>query len=338
MFTIESFCNSVWGISHSQVLKNISKQDYKKFELPKKTGTRTINYVDKDSGLWMLQKNLLINFLERQSLPVCVKGFIKGESYKSFLTEHIGAKFYLRIDIASFFPSITKMQIEEELSNLIVCNTDEEKQMLLNLIGDVVTLDEILPQGACTSPAISNIVMARVDQRIQKYCQVFGIRYTRYADDLIFSSPVFDFSEKKWFIKKIKFILNSRNLKLNYSKMKFGKDELVLNGYIISNSGIRLSRNRLSDIRHATSFVKQNHLILKQSGAEAFISEVNKLSLKYRNLKEYPFATVFQFVQYLCGYRAFLISMADSNYKLMSFQKELQKLIRRIEDGIMLLT
>lgn len=180
MFTIESFCNSIWETSCSRVLQGVSKGDYKEFALAKKGGTRTINYLEKDSKLWGLQQRLLINFLDKQDLPVCVKGFRKGESYYSFLSEHIGAKYYLRVDIESFFPSITDDCIKNGLSSLLVCNSSEEKGKLLDLVCDIVTLDGTLPQGACTSPMVSNLIMAKVDQRITKYCQVFGVRYTRY--------------------------------------------------------------------------------------------------------------------------------------------------------------
>ena len=162
----------------------------------------------------------------------------------------------------------------------------------------------------------------------------YYLRYTRYADDLLFSSRIFNFAEKKWFIKKIKYILSSQKLKLNYSKIKFGQKELVLNGYVISDREIRLSRNRLSDIRRIVKFSKENHHLIDQFGPEKFILEANKLPLKYRNLNVYPFGTVFQFVQYMCGYRAFLISMTNNNYTLTPFQKELQRLIRRIEAQI----
>lgn len=334
MFTIESFCNSVWESSYSKVSQRVSKDDYKEFELPKKGGTRTINYLDKDSDLWKLQHQLLSNFLVKQDLPTCVKGFRKGESYHSFLSEHISSKFFLRIDISSFFPSITELHIKSELSNLLICNTSDEKEKLLDLICDITTLNGSLPQGACTSPAISNLVMARIDQRITKYCQVFRVRYTRYADDLLFSSNTFDFNEKKWFLKKIKYILVSQNLKLNYSKIKVAQNKLILNGYIISNDGICLSRNRLSDIRHIISFAKKNRGLIDEFGTDRFIEEVNKLPLKHRNLNEYPFKTVFRFVQYMCGYRAFLISLADQHYASAPFQKELQRLIRRVESQI----
>lgn len=165
---------------------------------------------------------------------------------------------------------------------MLTCDSDDGKDKLLDLICDIVTLEDKLPQGACTSPTVSNLVMARIDQRITKYCQVFN----------------------------------------------------VLNGYVISDREIRLSRNRLSDIRRIVKFSKENHHLIDQFGPEKLILEANKLPLKYRNLNVYPFGTVFQFVQYMCGYRAFLISMTNNNYTLTPFQKELQRLIRRIEAQI----
>lgn len=334
MFTIESFCNLVWKTSYSKVLQKVSKSDYMEFSLPKKGGTRTINYLKRESELWELQHQLLCNFLIKQNLPICVKGFRKGESYKTFLSEHIGAKYFLRVDISSFFPSITEAHIKDALSSLLLCNSSDDEDKLLNLICDITTLNGVLPQGACTSPAVSNIVMARLDQRITKYCQVFDVRYTRYADDLLFSSRSLNFSEKKWFLKKVKFILSSQSFRLNYSKIKYGNEKLVLNGYIISNDGICLSRRRLSDIRHVVSFAKSKNEVLEKNGAERFLELANGLPLRYRDLNSSPFKSVFQFVQFLCGYRAFLISMIDLNYQSTPFQKELQRLIKRIERQI----
>ena len=140
MFTIESFCNAIWETSYSKVSQSITKDAYKTFEIPKKDGSRVINYLEKDTTLWHLQHKLLVNFLEKQDLPICVKGFRQGESYHSFLTEHIGSKFFLRIDISSFFPSITEAQIKTELTRLLACSSNEDKEKLLDLICNITTL------------------------------------------------------------------------------------------------------------------------------------------------------------------------------------------------------
>lgn len=338
MFTASSFCKAVLESSYEIVSQGINKDVYKRFEVPKKGGTRIINYIDKNTELWNLQNKLRINFLDKQVLPVCVKGFVRGESYNSFLNEHIGGNFFLRVDISSFFPSITEVQIKAEIGKLPLFVSYDDKKKILKLICDIVTLNGSLPQGACTSPMMSNIIMARIDQRITKYCQIFNVRYTRYADDLLFSSKEFNFKSKKWFLKKIKYILSSRKFKLNYSKIKFAEERLILNGYIISNNGISLSRNRLSDIRNIVTFAKKNHNLFQNNKNEVFLQNLNGLSLKHRNLAEYPFTSVFQFVQYMCGYRAFLISIINRNYENSSFQKQIQRLISNIEKQIIFYT
>ena len=153
--------------------------------------------------------------------------------------------------------------------------------------------------------------MARLDQRILKYCQILNIRYTRYADDLLFSSQSFNFQEKKWFLKKIKYILGTHQFRINYSKNKYGDKQIILNGYVLSNTGLRVSRNRLSDVRHVCSFVNNNYSLLENGDSEVFLTKANQLKLQHRDLQKYPYKSVFQLAQYLCGYRAFLISLID---------------------------
>lgn len=329
----DSFCNLVWGQTFYKISEKISKDEYKEFTIPKKNGVRKINYLDSNTSLFKLQKQLCVNFFDKQQIPLCVKGFVKGENYHSFLRAHVGNNYFLRIDIESFFPSISKEMIENEIRNVFYVNSEEEKDKLAKLVSDLVTLNNTLPQGACTSPVVSNLVMRRIDQRILKYCQTLDIKYTRYADDLLFSSKQFDFSQKNWFLKKIKYILKSQNLQLNYSKIKFGNEMLALNGYVFSKNEIKLSRNRLSDVRHVVSFAQQNYNLLKEMGSEAFLQKINELKLTHRDLTLYPFTTVFQLVQYLNGYRAYLISLIDINLST-PFQKEIKRLIRRIEEQI----
>lgn len=337
MYTVESFCQSVWETSFIQVSKSVCKEDYKKFAIPKKNGFRQICFLPLESKLLHLQKKLLASFLEKQMLPTCVKGFRKGENYITYIRPHVNSCFYFRTDIKDFFPSITEKLVKDTLSGMLICDSEDEKSELISLIANIVTLDGILPQGACTSPAMSNLVMARLDQRILKYCQAYNIIYTRYADDLLFSSESFDFKEKKWFLKMIKHVLGTHQFRINYSKNKYGSHELSLNGYIVSSTGLRLSRNRLSDIRHVCSFVSGNISLLSSSSDEVFLNVANQLKLKHRDLSRYPFQSVFQLSQYLCGYRAFLISFVDYYNSGEPFQKDLRRLIRRIEKQIELL-
>lgn len=337
MLTKERFINNIFINTKIDINQRIEKSDYLSFQIPKKNGVRIIHYLPIDSDLYNLQHKLLSNFLAQQCIPVCVKGFITGESYLSYLSPHVGSKYFLRIDIKDFFNSISENHIKKTFSDLIVLNSIKEKESLIFFLCDIVSLNNSLPQGACTSPAISNLVMARIDQRILKYCQLLSIKYTRYADDLLFSSISFNFSIKLWFLRKIKYILHSNKFRLNYSKLKISKNELSLNGFIVSEQNIHLSRKRLADIRHIISFINTNkHFIINQE-YDVFLNLLNSETFIHRDLRAYPFKTLFQLNQYLCGYRSFLISWINPILK-DSFQKRLIKLINKIENAILFLS
>lgn len=107
-------------------------------------------------------------------------------------------------------------------------------------------------QGTITAPAVSNIVFRSMDIRIERYCSKYHVRYTRYADDLLFSSE----SEKlvkKNFIMGIAKILRSGGFELNYNKVIRSKSYISLNGFVISDT-VTLSRKKLSDINRALFF------------------------------------------------------------------------------------
>ena len=157
---------------------------YRKYQIPKSIGMRTIYAIDSNSPLYKLQKNLKSNLLEKFVLPIPAKGFVKKENYITYLSEHINRKYYLRADIKSFFDTITIGQIRQEMSDI---TNDSD---IIDIITNIVTLEDHLPQGAVTSPCISNIIFRRLDQRILKYSQEMGVFYTRYADDMLFSSDI----------------------------------------------------------------------------------------------------------------------------------------------------
>ena len=330
--TTESFCKTIWNLSYNQVKKYIDKNEYKCFFIPKKNGKRTITTLPPSSSLYGLQKSFLKSFLNRQALPICVKGFIKGENYISYLEPHVGSEYFMRIDINNFFPSITEKNVSDSFVNLLSFDSEDDKDKILELIADICTYNNELPQGVPTSPMVSNIVMSRIDQRITKYCQSLNVIYTRYADDLLFSSNSFSFITKKWFLKKIKFILSSLDLKINYKKLKFGEKEISLNGYVVSNTGIRLSRGRLEDLRKVITFSRNNYPLAEKNPSD-FLLLANSINLKYRDLSAAPFKTVFQFEQFLIGYRSYLISFLKYDID-PAFRKKSEKLIQRIEKQI----
>lgn len=307
---------------------------YETFSISKRSGgERTLCAIKQDSTVYKAQKNFYEYYLKKFSLPVCVKGFVQGSSYREYLAAHCGQDLFLRIDIKDFFPSVKSELISETFARFIRVDNDAEKAQILHLIVDLVTLNGSLPQGAVTSPAVSNLVFARLDQRILKYCQALDIRYTRYADDLLFSqnrpqnSNALPALGRPWFLKKIRYILRSNGFSLNDKKLRYAHGELALNGFVIGNT-LRLSRRRFQDIAHIISCAEK-FLPASKASPEQFLIDLNRLSLLDRDLSLYPFASVSAFVQYLCGYRAYLLGWLNGTDS--GTNKRIRKTVRRID-------
>lgn len=296
----------------------------------KKRGVRTIYTIEKDTEFYNMQKNLQKNFLSKVALPTCVKGFCKETSYCDFLKEHINKRYYMRMDIKDFFDSITEFQIHESLQDLV------KSEDAIDIILKLCTYEGILPQGAVTSPMLSNIVFRRIDQRILKYCQKFDVTYTRYADDLLFSSNKINFKDNKWFYKKIKYILQENGFKSNYSKRHIEKDKLCLGGFVVQNE-VNLSRKKLNNINKILYYFKDKnqknkYVVDKNLVDENCIVEINKLKIIDNSGRQRWITTLPELINYLCGYRSFLIEVVNSNENIKTKKmKNLQNKIKQIE-------
>lgn len=281
---------------------------YQKYSIPKKTGQRTIYAIKNTSLLYDLQKHLCSEWFNQINLSVNVKGFVKEESYTKYLSEHIKKDFYLRVDIKDFFPSISANVLRETLSDFT------SSKEIIDIVIEICTVKNFLPQGAVTSPVLSNIVMRRIDQRITKYCQRFNIIYTRYADDLLFSSNNFNFKKNVFFIKMIAHILSTKNFKINNSKTIYSQNNISLSGYFLGEN-IHLSRNKLRFLNSILFFFA----ISPRSHSNKF--EINKAIFqnpKYIDdlnayLERLSITKLFknnnELLCFLCGYRAFLIDV-----------------------------
>ena len=331
----EYFFYNVIKYSEAEISNIIQYKEryYNEFEIPKENGKRKINGINVESDLSIIQRRLLDNFLSKIELPLCAKGFIKNASYIDYLIEHKNKNYYLRMDIQHFFDSITKEQIEENLKEYI------NIPRLLNYCIELCTLNGKLPQGAITSPAISNIIFRRIDQRITKYCQKFDIEYTRYADDLLFSSNKLDFSKEKWFYKKIKYILKDNGFLSNYNKKRTAKNKISFSGYVVQND-VHLSRKKLKDINKILYYFKDtsntskyvvNQKILKDD----YLAEIRKFGIKGKNNQNKKFKSNSELINYLCGYRSFIISIIKANSKknrgLANKVKQIEKVVKQLE-------
>jgi len=327
LYTSEDELRSILNISN--------KMEYygNPIEIPKKDGKRIIYSINSASRLYNLQKNLSKNFLSNILLPDMVHGFRKETNYIEYLLPHVNFyrnHFYLRLDIKNFFQSIKTDSIKGMLEYYFRINEDFtafDVKIILDKIIDLLMYNDELVQGAPTSPVISNLVFRKLDIRIQKYCRCFHINYTRYADDMLFSSvnPVL---WKNSFISGIAKIISSDNLELNYSKIVRAKNYISLGGYVISDS-IRLSRTKLSNLSRVLFYV-ENH---KDYRSQLYYEKINNLIKSETNSDKLKIKGIYELINYFAGNRAFIISVLKySNDN--SFCKKAQKIIERLDNII----
>lgn len=307
------------------------QQNYYLKEIPKKGGLRNLNCIKKETPLYEYQTSLKNKFLKNIPISENAYGFVKGKSYYDFLVPHITGgkeKFFLRIDIQDFFGSITADVLEETFRYYFKTEAQASNEMV-ELIIDIISLDDVLPQGAVTSPVVSNIVFRQLDIRIQKYCNKLNVVYTRYADDLLFSS-VNSRIHEPFFVKMISNILNTLNLNINFSKMKKNKSEISLNGFVVGKN-IRLSRKKKRDINRVFFVYRYK----EPKTISELLTLLNSQNFTRRACKnnEY-FSSKISLLNYLSGYRSFLISWLPSN-KQSANHKNMEKFINNLEELIL---
>ncbi|MFL6658113.1 MAG: reverse transcriptase domain-containing protein [Massilia sp.] len=171
---------------------------YRRFTMPKKTGGERIISAPmprlKRAQYWVLD-----NVLARAPVHPAAHGFIKGRSIVSNAMPHIGQAVVINLDLKNFFPSIGMPRIKgvfnalgysEQVATTLALLCTEAPTEEVSIDGEkffVAHGERALPQGAPSSPALTNILCRRMDARLQGCAAKLGFTYTRYADDLTFS-------------------------------------------------------------------------------------------------------------------------------------------------------
>lgn len=170
------------GISYEELKKVLfSSSNYVTYEIPKKHGgVRKISSPKKI--LKSIQYKLKSDFETKYHANNCVNGFVKAKSIYTNALSHEGKKYLLNIDLSDFFPTINFNRVRSLLKHEPFNANSEISRMLANLL-----TNGGLPQGAPTSPIISNMICRRMDSRLSKYCKKYNAIYTRYADDISIS-------------------------------------------------------------------------------------------------------------------------------------------------------
>ncbi|MCD9540600.1 RNA-directed DNA polymerase [Photobacterium carnosum] len=283
-----------------------------------------------DSHLEVINKELVENLFSHIPLNNSCVGFVKKKSYLDLLEPHRYSKKFTRLDISSFFHSISISDVKASLTPYVnPLFLDKEKKIsTLEKIIECITYDvpltssntifrgkKILPMGFSSSPVISNVVFRKIDIQIQKYCIENKIIYTRYADDMLFSSNKELVSQVE-FINKIQSLVSQLSLRINERKTITTSGHISLNGYVIDGSSgtIRLSNKKLSRINKIT-----HQLLVRSKSPSSVAKKLYGYSISQYNFK-YSYSKEFfeqfckdQLHNKIAGNRAYLISVLKFN-------------------------
>ncbi len=328
--------------------------------IERKIGNDCFFEIVKDSEQNKINERITKFILSRQPVNSAACGFIKGKSYFDFLKPHIKGYYFLRLDIKNFFHSIPVREVNTLLESLFSSSKngksysalDLAKNSVLHTVGksfpDLSLRGEyILPIGFPSSPIISNIIFRKVDILIQKYCDDKNITYTRYADDLLFSSISSSFIHSEQFQKEISIFISTLSLNLKKSKRKACKNTISLNGYVIQNTKpkktiftmfysdnpvgtIRLSNKKLQivkkvvaalyKIKNATD-IMENYFHLNRSKFNNSFNDSYSFYMKYAED---------QLQNKLKGYRSYLVSLIKYNEKYECVDKNCLKTVKSL--------
>jgi RNA-directed DNA polymerase len=220
----KKLCTTI-GFKPSEVAQLVTKlnlyyREWAEQKIDKKTGD-TKKYKDGTikqriirpslAELKVIQTNIKNKILSTISLPACVHGGVKRRSNISNAKPHQGNKYIFTTDLQEFYPNINFKNVYDTFIKL------NYSPHYAHWLTKLTTWKHQLPQGTPTSTHIANLVFLDTDIQLIELCNRHGIIYTRYVDDLSFSSQQ-DFHH---LLNDILNIITNNNFKVNYRKTKY---------------------------------------------------------------------------------------------------------------------
>ncbi|MBR4461253.1 MAG: RNA-directed DNA polymerase [Erysipelotrichaceae bacterium] len=190
--------------------------------------------------------------LSRMPVSVYSKAYSAGDSPLGNAAPHLRNDTVIKLDIRQFFDHVTYPLVKEKVFRKELFS--ESNRILLSLL---CMYNESLPQGAPTSPAISNILLYDFDNRIGEWCRQRNIIYTRYCDDMTFSGD-FENWDPIDIIRKVKLELKQYGLFINGRKTK-----ILHNGQRKKITGIVVNDKPNVSIDYRKKIRQEMHYIRK---------------------------------------------------------------------------
>lgn len=187
-------------------------------------------------------------------------GFTEGRSVVDNALQHKGMNYVFNTDIKDFFPSIDQARVWKRLQLPPFNFPDAIARLLAGLCSmrtDIIVNPKkgyyrcVLPQGAPTSPIITNMICDNLDRRLTGLAKRFGLNYSRYADDITFSSMHNVYQEGGEFRQELKRIIEGQNFKMNEGKTRLQKRNVrqEVTGITV-NEKLNVTQKYVRDIRN----------------------------------------------------------------------------------------
>lgn len=240
--TLEDFSNEL--LISEVILKRIylhSYTYYKEFYIQKNSSSKELRKIAAPKyTLKAIQAWILRNILERVELSPYAMAYRKGNEFgiKCNADMHKDKEFIMKVDFKNFFSSISRKIVFYMFNDFGYSNT------ISNLFANICTYNESLPQGAVTSPYISNIVLIKFDEDMYEYCLNQDITYSRYSDDIILSCnrrrPL---NDSKEFINELTKKYNYLEINHDKSFNIYGRNTAkIVTGLLVNNGDVRVTR------------------------------------------------------------------------------------------------
>lgn len=277
-----------------------SKTHYTRFEIPKRSGGMRAIWAPLPQ-LKQVQHWILHEILERLVVHGSAHGFISGRSIATNAAEHTNSQVLVKVDIKNFFPSISWRRVKgvfrkagypEQIATLLALLCTESPREIIEHDGKpvyVALADRCLPQGAPTSPALTNALCLGLDRRLTGFAQKAGWRYTRYADDLSFSLPLThqEKPEISRLLGTLKRILGEEGFELNAQKtrvIRIGDVQEVTGLVVNGDQAPRVSRQLKRQMRAAVHNLEQGKALPEGESLSRLRGYAAYIAMTDRNL------------------------------------------------------
>lgn len=225
---------------------------YRSFKIPKKNGEyRIINAPNKE--LKSIQRKLAYVLALVYKVKPSAYGFISKKNIIENAKQHTKRNIILNIDLESFFNQIHFGRIK----GMLIKKPYEIGDEAAIVIAQLSCFKGILPQGAPSSPVLTNMICSPLDTQLTRLAKKYELRYTRYADDITFSTYKNEFPEKIVYGEsnnlklgaELLDLLNKNNFKVNDKKIFLNNNSRQEVTGLIVNKFPNIKREYIKNIR-----------------------------------------------------------------------------------------